>query len=146
MAHETIECDLQNKSEEFINVYKRANPGGRAKVLCALFVGEAHFPLMLGGSRHVEFVEQSGCALTRKRASIAKLRAQWVTALEGPGPDAAGMVQERTVSELGHELEALRRRYLELAKANHPDMLGGDATAAPSIATQGSGGPRTRPE
>ena len=32
MAHETIECDLQNKSEEFIDVYKRANPGGRAKV------------------------------------------------------------------------------------------------------------------
>ena len=32
MAHETIECDLQNKSEEFIDVYKKANPGGRAKV------------------------------------------------------------------------------------------------------------------
>ena len=43
--------------------------GGRAKVLCALFVGEAHFPLMLGGSRHVEFVEQSGRA--RSRASAA---------------------------------------------------------------------------
>ena len=32
MAHETIECDLQNKSEDFLNVYKKANPGGRAKV------------------------------------------------------------------------------------------------------------------
>ena len=32
MAHETIECDLQNKSEEFLKVYKTVNPGGRAKV------------------------------------------------------------------------------------------------------------------
>ena len=32
MAHETIECDLQNKSEDFIKTYQRANPGGRAKV------------------------------------------------------------------------------------------------------------------
>jgi len=32
VAHETIECDLQNKSEEFLKVYKTVNPGGRAKV------------------------------------------------------------------------------------------------------------------
>ena len=32
MAHETVECDLQNKSEDFIKTYQRVNPGGRAKV------------------------------------------------------------------------------------------------------------------
>ena len=32
MEHDTVECDLQNKSEDFIDVYKKANPGGRAKV------------------------------------------------------------------------------------------------------------------
>ena len=41
-------------------------------MLFALFVGEAHFPLMLGGSHHVEFVEQSGRALARKRGIFGK--------------------------------------------------------------------------
>ena len=76
MAHETIECDLQNKSEEFINVYKRANPGGRAKVPVLEIDGET----LVESSVTVEYLaERSGApfypASAAKRAS-ARLMAE----------------------------------------------------------------------
>ena len=76
MAHETIECDLQNKSEEFINVYKRANPGGRAKVPVLEIDGET----LVESSVTVEYLaERSGApfypADAGKRAS-ARLMAE----------------------------------------------------------------------
>ena len=76
MAHETIECDLQNKSEEFIDVYKRANPGGRAKVPVLEIDGET----LVESSVTVEYLaERSGApfypASAAKRAS-ARLMAE----------------------------------------------------------------------
>ena len=76
MAHETIECDLQNKSEEFIDVYKRANPGGRAKVPVLEIDGET----LVESSVTVEYLaERSGApfypADAGKRAS-ARLMAE----------------------------------------------------------------------
>ena len=76
MAHETIECDLQNKSEEFINVYKRANPGGRAKVPVLEIDGET----LVESSVTVEYLaERAGApfypADAAKRAS-ARLMAE----------------------------------------------------------------------
>ena len=76
MAHETIECDLQNKSEEFINVYKRANPGGRAKVPVLEIDGET----LVESSVTVEYLaERAGApfypADAGKRAS-ARLMAE----------------------------------------------------------------------
>ena len=76
MAHETIECDLQNKSEEFINVYKKANPGGRAKVPVLEIDGET----LVESSVTVEYLaERSGApfypASAAKRAS-ARLMAE----------------------------------------------------------------------
>ena len=70
MAHETIECDLQNKSEEFIDVYKKANPGGRAKVPVLEIDGET----LVESSVTVEYLaERSGApfypASAAKRAS-----------------------------------------------------------------------------
>ena len=65
-----MECDLQNKSEEFINVYKRANPGGRAKVPVLEIDGET----LVESSVTVEYLaERSGApfypASAAKRAS-----------------------------------------------------------------------------
>ena len=76
MAHETIECDLQNKSDEFIDVYKRANPGGRAKVPVLEIDGET----LVESSVTVEYLaERSGApfypASAAKRAS-ARLMAE----------------------------------------------------------------------
>ena len=76
MAHETIECDLQNKSDEFIDVYKRANPGGRAKVPVLEIDGET----LVESSVTVEYLaERSGApfypADAGKRAS-ARLMAE----------------------------------------------------------------------
>ena len=76
MAHETIECDLQNKSEEFIDVYKKANPGGRAKVPVLEIDGET----LVESSVTVEYLaERSGApfypADAGKRAS-ARLMAE----------------------------------------------------------------------
>ena len=76
MAHETIECDLQNKSEEFINVYKKANPGGRAKVPVLEIDGET----LVESSVTVEYLaERAGApfypADAGKRAS-ARLMAE----------------------------------------------------------------------
>ena len=76
MAHETIECDLQNKSEEFINVYKKANPGGRAKVPVLEIDGET----LVESSVTVEYLaERAGApfypASAAKRAS-ARLMAE----------------------------------------------------------------------
>ena len=76
MAHETIECDLQNKSEEFIDVYKKANPGGRAKVPVLEIDGET----LVESSVTVEYLaERSGApfypASAAKRAS-ARLMAE----------------------------------------------------------------------
>ena len=76
MAHETVECDLQNKSEEFINVYKKANPGGRAKVPVLEIDGET----LVESSVTVEYLaERSGApfypASAAKRAS-ARLMAE----------------------------------------------------------------------
>ena len=76
MAHETIECDLQNKSEEFIDVYKRANPGGRAKVPVLEIDGET----LVESSVTVEYLaERAGApfypASAAKRAS-ARLMAE----------------------------------------------------------------------
>ena len=76
MDHETIECDLQNKSEEFLNVYKRANPGGRAKVPVLEIDGET----LVESSVTVEYLaERSGApfypASAAKRAS-ARLMAE----------------------------------------------------------------------
>ena len=76
MAHETVECDLQNKSEEFINVYKRANPGGRAKVPVLEIDGET----LVESSVTVEYLaERAGAPFypidAGKRAS-ARLMAE----------------------------------------------------------------------
>ena len=76
MAHETIECDLQNKSEEFIDVYKKANPGGRAKVPVLEIDGET----LVESSVTVEYLaERAGApfypAEASKRAS-ARLMAE----------------------------------------------------------------------
>jgi len=76
VAHETIECDLQNKSDEFIDVYKRANPGGRAKVPVLEIDGET----LVESSVTVEYLaERSGApfypADAGKRAS-ARLMAE----------------------------------------------------------------------
>ena len=76
MEHDTIECDLQNKSEEFINVYKKANPGGRAKVPVLEIDGET----LVESSVTVEYLaERSGApflpASAAKRAS-ARLMAE----------------------------------------------------------------------
>ena len=76
MAHETIECDLQNKSEEFIDVYKKANPGGRAKVPVLEIDGET----LVESSVTVEYLaERAGApfypASAEKRAS-ARLMAE----------------------------------------------------------------------
>ena len=76
MAHETIECDLQNKSEEFIDVYKKANPGGRAKVPVLEIDGET----LVESSVTVEYLaERAGApfypASAAKRAS-ARLMAE----------------------------------------------------------------------
>ena len=76
MAHETIECDLQNKSEDFLNVYKKANPGGRAKVPVLEIDGET----LVESSVTVEYLaERSGApfypASAAKRAS-ARLMAE----------------------------------------------------------------------
>ena len=76
MAHETIECDLQNKSEDFIDVYKKANPGGRAKVPVLEIDGET----LVESSVTVEYLaERSGApfypASAAKRAS-ARLMAE----------------------------------------------------------------------
>ena len=76
MDHETIECDLQNKSEEFINVYKKANPGGRAKVPVLEIDGET----LVESSVTVEYLaERAGApfypASAAKRAS-ARLMAE----------------------------------------------------------------------
>ena len=71
-----MECDLQNKSEEFINVYKKANPGGRAKVPVLEIDGET----LVESSVTVEYLaERSGApfypASAAKRAS-ARLMAE----------------------------------------------------------------------
>ena len=76
MAHETIECDLQNKSEDFIDVYKKANPGGRAKVPVLEIDGET----LVESSVTVEYLaERAGApfypASAAKRAS-ARLMAE----------------------------------------------------------------------
>jgi glutathione S-transferase len=76
VAHETIECDLQNKSEDFIDVYKKANPGGRAKVPVLEIDGET----LVESSVTVEYLaERSGApfypASAAKRAS-ARLMAE----------------------------------------------------------------------
>ena len=76
MAHETIECDLQNKSEDFIKTYQRANPGGRAKVPVLEIDGET----LVESSVTVEYLaERSGApfypASAAKRAS-ARLMAE----------------------------------------------------------------------
>ena len=76
MAHETIECDLQNKSEEFINTHQRVNPGGRAKVPVLEIDGET----LVESSVTVEYLaERSGApfypASAAKRAS-ARLMAE----------------------------------------------------------------------
>ena len=76
MAHETIECDLQNKSEEFIKTYQRVNPGGRAKVPVLEIDGET----LVESSVTVEYLaERSGApfypASAAKRAS-ARLMAE----------------------------------------------------------------------
>ena len=71
-----MECDLQNKSEEFINVYKKANPGGRAKVPVLEIDGET----LVESSVTVEYLaERAGApfypASAAKRAS-ARLMAE----------------------------------------------------------------------
>ena len=76
MEHDTIECDLQNKSEELIDVYKKANPGGRAKVPVLEIDGET----LVESSVTVEYLaERSGApfypASAAKRAS-ARLMAE----------------------------------------------------------------------
>ena len=76
MAHETIECDLQNKSEEFIKTHQRVNPGGRAKVPVLEIDGET----LVESSVTVEYLaERSGApfypASAAKRAS-ARLMAE----------------------------------------------------------------------
>ena len=76
MAHETIECDLQNKSEEFIKTYQRVNPGGRAKVPVLEIDGET----LVESSVTVEYLaERAGApfypASAAKRAS-ARLMAE----------------------------------------------------------------------
>ena len=76
MAHETIECDLQNKSEDFIKTYQRVNPGGRAKVPVLEIDGET----LVESSVTVEYLaERSGApfypASAAKRAS-ARLMAE----------------------------------------------------------------------
>ena len=76
MAHETIECDLQNKSEDFIKTYQRVNPGGRAKVPVLEIDGET----LVESSVTVEYLaERSGApfypADAAKRAS-ARLMAE----------------------------------------------------------------------
>ena len=76
MAHETIECDLQNKSEEFLKVYKTVNPGGRAKVPVLEIDGET----LVESSVTVEYLaERAGApfypASAAKRAS-ARLMAE----------------------------------------------------------------------
>ena len=76
MEHNTVECDLQNKSEDFIDVYKKANPGGRAKVPVLEIDGET----LVESSVTVEYLaERSGApfypASAAKRAS-ARLMAE----------------------------------------------------------------------
>ena len=76
MAHETVECDLQNKSEDFIKTYQRVNPGGRAKVPVLEIDGET----LVESSVTVEYLaERSGApfypASAAKRAS-ARLMAE----------------------------------------------------------------------
>ena len=76
MAHETVECDLQNKSEDFIKTYQRANPGGRAKVPVLEIDGET----LVESSVTVEYLaERAGApfypASAAKRAS-ARLMAE----------------------------------------------------------------------
>ena len=76
MEHDTVECDLQDKSEEFINVYKKANPGGRAKVPVLEIDGET----LVESSVTVEYLaERAGApfypASAAKRAS-ARLMAE----------------------------------------------------------------------
>ena len=76
MAHETIECDLQNKSEDFIKTYQRVNPGGRAKVPVLEIDGET----LVESSVTVEYLaERAGApfypASAAKRAS-ARLMAE----------------------------------------------------------------------
>ena len=76
MAHETIECDLQNKSEDFIKTYQRVNPGGRAKVPVLEIDGET----LVESSVTVEYLaERAGApfypADAAKRAS-ARLMAE----------------------------------------------------------------------
>lgn len=70
--------------------------GGKEGVVCAPCSSKA-----LGAKR---------AALTRKRASIAKLRAQWLTSLAGASaPLARGGTSSATLSELEHDLEAVRK-------------------------------------
>ena len=76
MEHNTVECDLQNKSEDFIDVYKKANPGGRAKVPVLEIDGET----LVESSVTVEYLaERAGApfypAEASKRAS-ARLMAE----------------------------------------------------------------------
>ena len=76
MEHDTVECDLQNKSEDFIDVYKKANPGGRAKVPVLEIDGNT----LVESSVTVEYLaERSGApfypASAAKRAS-ARLMAE----------------------------------------------------------------------
>ena len=76
MDHETIECDLQNKSEDFIKTYQRVNPGGRAKVPVLEIDGET----LVESSVTVEYLaERAGApfypASAAKRAS-ARLMAE----------------------------------------------------------------------
>ena len=76
MAHETIECNLQNKSEDFIKTYQRVNPGGRAKVPVLEIDGET----LVESSVTVEYLaERAGApfypASAAKRAS-ARLMAE----------------------------------------------------------------------
>ena len=76
MAHETVECDLQNKSEDFIKTYQRVNPGGRAKVPVLEIDGET----LVESSVTVEYLaERAGApfypADAAKRAS-ARLMAE----------------------------------------------------------------------
>ena len=71
-----MECDLQNKSEDFIDVYKKANPGGRAKVPVLEIDGNT----LVESSVTVEYLaERSGApfypASAAKRAS-ARLMAE----------------------------------------------------------------------
>ena len=128
MAHETIECDLQNKSEEFIDVYKRANPGGRAKVPVLEIDGET----LVESSVTVEYLaERSGAPFSP--ASAAKRASARLMAEIQPFQNYFAFIKVRDdkekLAEKVQEFEeavAAFETFLEIHQEEGPFLCGGD--------------------